>query len=119
MKTLKAIWHWIDRDLYDPRPISMLLVVVPFLPVWIAQENGASRDVQDVWFWVGAPFGFAWMAYVLWRGLKDLGRSLGRTAKTWLPLVRGRSGTTLSCKLAMTYLLLLAFRTDAIEMVLD
>lgn len=78
--TLGAIWRWIDRDLDRVRPLSMLLIILPFIPFALSLEFTTDQSTHDHFFLGGLCVALPWFLYVIWRGLKVLVRSFADAA---------------------------------------
>jgi hypothetical protein len=70
-----SVWRWIDRDLDSARPISALLVLVPFVPFGFALELAEDQRTQDAFLLGGLAIALPWMLYVIWRGLMVVRKS--------------------------------------------
>lgn len=78
--TLGAIWRWIDRDLDRVRPLSMLLIILPFIPFAISLEITTDQSTHDRFLLGGLFVALPWFLYVIWRGLKVVARSFKEAA---------------------------------------
>lgn len=75
-----AIWSWIDRDLDRVRPLSSLLIVLPFIPFAVSLEVTADERTHENFLMGGLLVAVPWFFYVIWRGMKVVGRSFKETA---------------------------------------
>jgi hypothetical protein len=74
---LGAIWRSIDRDLDDPRPLSLLLIILPFIPYAFALELTDDEATRVAFLVGGLAIAVPWILYVTWRGLKSVRRTFG------------------------------------------
>lgn len=86
--SLGAIWRWIDRDLNQVRPLSALLVILPFIPFAVALEVTTDQAVHDKFLMGGMFVALPWFLYVIWRGMKVVAKSFKESASYFrdLPL---------------------------------
>jgi hypothetical protein len=77
----RAVWQWIDRDLDQIRPLSMLLILLPFIPFAIALELPVSSSTEDALLIAGFVVAMPWFLYVVWRGLRNVARSFRETGR--------------------------------------
>lgn len=78
--TLGAIWRWIDRDLDSVRPLSVLLIILPFIPFAASLEITTDEATHDGFFMGGLFVALPWFLYVIWRGIKGVARSFKESA---------------------------------------
>ncbi len=95
--SFSAIWRWIDRDLDQVRPLSALLILLPFIPFGIALEVTKDAGTHDAFLLGGMVIAVPWFLYVIWRGLKVVVRSFRDTASYFgkLPLSPAQRGLRL------------------------
>lgn len=77
---IKTILSWIDQDLDKPRPLSLSLIMVPFLPFAAALGFGANDEVSSITLLFGFILAALWFFYAfVWRGFKRVVRSYNDT----------------------------------------
>ncbi len=94
----RKVWKWIDRDLYDSRPWSTALFMVPFVPAIIAQQISASPQIEGALLLLGTLLGFGWLTYVIYRRIKHAARA------TRLTIRRGKEDVSSVCPVCLTEL---------------
>ncbi|NOW48159.1 hypothetical protein FHW96_004343 [Novosphingobium sp. SG751A] len=70
------IWRWIDNDLNQAHPWSLMLILLPFLPFGAAIGFGAAAGSTDTMLALGMIVAAPWFFYAfVWRGMRRVMRS--------------------------------------------
>ncbi len=89
--SLRAIWNWIDADLNGNYPWSMLLILVPLVPLFVAVAIGVGEPTETTLLVGGVVVAAPWFFYCIWRGVLNIGRSFKETADFFANQRGGRS----------------------------
>ena len=71
--------QWLERDLNESRPFSLLLVVVPILPAIVGGKLGLNETATWILFLFGSPVALGWLIYVIYRRFANAARDVRRS----------------------------------------